>query len=129
MRYPVLEPFDSGVLEAGSGHRVSWERVGNPHGKPAVVLHGGPGSGAQPWWRAYFDPDRYCVTLFDQRGCGRSRPLASEPGIDLSTITTQHLIDDIEALRRLTALIAGWSSAAPGDQRWRWRMPSSIPRA
>ena len=56
MRYPVLEPFDSGVVEAGSGHRVSWERVGNPHGKPAVVLHGGPGSGAQPWWRAYFDP-------------------------------------------------------------------------
>jgi proline iminopeptidase len=66
-----------------------------------VVLHGGPGSGAQPWWRTYFDPDRYCVTLFDQRGCGRSRPLASEPGIDLSTITTQHLIGDIEALREL----------------------------
>ncbi len=69
--------------------------------KPAVVLHGGPGSGAQPWWRSYFDPGRYNVTLFDQRGCGRSRPLASEPDIDLSTITTQHLIDDIEALRRL----------------------------
>ena len=94
-------PSTQGVLEAGSGHRVSWERVGNPHGKPAVVLHGGPGSGAQPWWRTYFDPDRYSVTLFDQRGCGRSRPLASEPDIDLSTITTQHLIGDVEALRRL----------------------------
>ena len=101
MRYRVVEPFCSGVLEAGSGHRVWWERVGNPHGKPAVVLHGGPGSGAQPWWRTYFDPGRYSVTLFDQRGCGRSRPLASEPDIDLSTITTQHLIGDIEALRRL----------------------------
>jgi proline iminopeptidase len=101
VRYPVAEPFDSGILEAGSGHRVFWERVGNPHGKPAVVLHGGPGSGAQSWWRTYFDPERYCVTLFDQRGCGRSRPLASEVDIDLSTITTQHLIDDVEALRRL----------------------------
>ena len=65
------------------------------------MLHGGPGSGAQPWWRTYFDPDRYSVTLFDQRGCGRSRPLASEPDIDLATITTQHLIGDIEALREL----------------------------
>jgi len=101
MRYPVIEPFASGVLEAGSGHRVFWERAGNPRGKPAVVLHGGPGSGAQPWWRTYFDPGRYSVTLFDQRGCGRSRPLASEPDIDLSTITTQHLIGDIEALRKL----------------------------
>ena len=58
-------------------------------------------SGAQPWWRTYFDPGRYSVTLFDQRGCGRSRPLGSEPGIDLSAITTQPLIGDIEALRRL----------------------------
>jgi len=99
--YPVVEPFDSGVLEAGDGHRVWWERVGVPGGKPAVVLHGGPGSGAPPWWRRYFDPGRYSVTLFDQRGCGRSRPLASDPGIDMSTITTQRLIDDIEALRRL----------------------------
>lgn len=101
MRYPVIEPFDSGVLETGDGHRVFWERAGSPRGKPAVVLHGGPGSGALPWWRTYFDPSRYSVTLFDQRGCGRSRPLASEPGIDLSTITTQHLIGDIEALREL----------------------------
>lgn len=97
----MTEPFDSGVLEAGSGHRVYWERAGSPHGKPAVVLHGGPGSGALPWWRSYFDPARYCVTLFDQRGCGRSRPLASERGVDLSAITTQRLIGDIEALREL----------------------------
>ena len=101
MRYPVIEPYDSGVLETGGDHKVYWERLGNPEGKPAVVLHGGPGSGAQPWWGTYFDPDRYSVTLFDQRGCGRSRPLASEPDVDLSTITTQTLIDDIEALRKL----------------------------
>jgi proline iminopeptidase len=100
-RFPVTDPFDTGVLEARGGHRVHWERVGNPQGKAAVVLHGGPGSGAASWWRTYFDPDRYCVTLFDQRGCGRSRPLASEPDADLSRVTTQYLIDDIEALRRL----------------------------
>jgi proline iminopeptidase len=100
MRYPVTEPFDAGVLHA-DGHRVHWERVGSPDGKPAVVLHGGPGSGAAPWWRTYFDPARYCVTLFDQRGCGRSRPLASEPDADLSNVTTQSLIADIESLRAL----------------------------
>ena len=101
MPYPVTEPFDSGVLPAAGGHEIYWERVGDPGGKPAVVLHGGPGSGAPPFWRSYFDPGRYCVTLFDQRGCGRSRPLASKPDIDLSTITTQHLIHDIEELRVL----------------------------
>lgn len=101
VRYPVSDPFEQGFVDVGHGHQVYWERVGNPRGKPAVVLHGGPGSGAQPWWRTFFDPDRYCVTLFDQRGCGRSRPLSSEPGIDLSTITTHHLINDIETLRRM----------------------------
>ena len=93
-RHPLVEPFETGVLETADGRRVAWERVGAPGGKPAVVLHGGPGSGAAPWWRRYFDPERYCVTLFDQRGCGRSRPLASDPDVDLSTITTQHLIAD-----------------------------------
>lgn len=101
MPYPVAEPFDSGVLQVGGGHAIYWERIGDPAGKPAVVLHGGPGSGAPPFWRTFFDPDRYCVTLFDQRGCGRSRPLASDPDIDLATITTQHLIQDIEELRVL----------------------------
>ncbi|UTT65499.1 alpha/beta fold hydrolase [Janibacter sp. CX7] len=100
-RHALTEPFETGLLDTPDGHRVHWERVGNPDGKPAVVLHGGPGSGAAAWWRRYFDPQRYCVTLFDQRGCGRSRPLAGEPGADLSTITTQHLIGDIESLREL----------------------------
>jgi proline iminopeptidase len=101
VRHAVVEPYDTGVLDTGDGHHVHWERVGRRGGRPAVVLHGGPGSGAAPWWRSYFDPERYDVTLFDQRGCGRSRPLASDPDVDLSTITTQHLVEDVESLRRL----------------------------
>jgi proline iminopeptidase len=85
----------------GDGHSIYWETCGNPAGKPAVVLHGGPGSGCGPSWRRYFDPSQYRVLLFDQRGCGRSRPLANAPIVDLSTNTTRHLIADIEALRHL----------------------------
>src|SRR4051812_43362619 len=97
--YPVTEPFERGHLEVTDGHVIYWERVGNPRGKPAVVLHGGPGSGATPWWRTFFDPARYAVTLLDQRGRGRSRPHASEPDVDLSVVTTAHLVADVEALR------------------------------
>ncbi|WP_117211895.1 prolyl aminopeptidase [Allorhizocola rhizosphaerae] len=99
LTYPGIEPYEHGMLDVGDGHRVYWEVCGNPRGKPAVVLHGGPGSGASPYWRRFFDPDAYRVVLFDQRGCGRSTPHASEPGIDLSTNTTHHLIRDIELLR------------------------------
>lgn len=74
MTYAILEPYASGLMDTGDGHRVHWETVGNPEGKPAVVLHGGPGSGAGPWWRQFFDPERYRVVLLDQRGCGRSTP-------------------------------------------------------
>jgi len=90
--YPEIEPFDQGFLEVGDGNRIYWEMCGNPAGKPAVVLHGGPGSGATPGWRRCFDPARYRMVLFDQRGCGRSTPHASEPDIDLATNTTHHLI-------------------------------------
>jgi proline iminopeptidase len=72
---------------------------GAPAGQPAVVLHGGPGSGCDPGWRRYFNPDAYRVVLFDQRGCGRSRPHAGDLSVDLSTNTTQHLIGDLEQLR------------------------------
>lgn len=98
---PTVDPYDSGMLDVGDGHRVYWECCGNPDGKPAVFLHGGPGSGCTPGQRRFFDPDVYRAVLFDQRGSGRSRPLASEPDADLSTNTTAHLIADIEALRRL----------------------------
>ena len=98
--YPEIEPHDHGMLEVGDGNLVYWEVCGNPDGKPAVVLHGGPGSGASPQFRRYFDPAVYRVILFDQRGCGRSTPHAADPGTDLSVNTTGHLLADIELLRR-----------------------------
>src|SRR5438128_6502986 len=87
------------MLDAGDGNLVYWETCGNPRGKPAVVLHGGPGSGCTDWHRRLFDPGAYRVALFDQRNCGRSRPHASEPDIDLAKNTTPHLVADIELLR------------------------------
>ena len=98
--YPEIEPHDAGVLDVGGGHRVYWETCGNPVGKPALVLHGGPGSGCGDGMRRYFDPARYRIVLFDQRGAGRSRPHASEPNLDLSSNTTAHLLADIERLRQ-----------------------------
>ncbi len=92
--YPAIEPFESGRLDTGEDHQVYWERCGNPEGLPAVFLHGGPGAGCSPAHRRLFDPKRYCVTLFDQRGCGRSTPHAS-----LENNTTWHLTADIEHLR------------------------------
>jgi proline iminopeptidase len=97
--YPPIEPFEHGLLDTGDGHRIYWERCGNPRGKPAVFLHGGPGSGCGPDHRRLFDPAKYCVTLFDQRGCGRSTPHAS-----LEANTTWHLVDDIEKLRALAGV-------------------------
>ena len=94
--YPPIAPFRTGVLDTGDGHLVYWELCGNPQGRPAVFLHGGPGSGCSPDHRRLFDPARYCVLLFDQRGCGRSRPHAS-----LDNNTTWDLVADIERLRVL----------------------------
>lgn len=88
------------MLDVGGGHRIYWEVCGNPDGKPAVVLHGGPGSGATPFWRQFFDPERYRVVLFDQRGCGRSAPHAGDDVAALRHNTTQHLIADMELLRQ-----------------------------
>jgi proline iminopeptidase len=98
--YPEIEPYDHGMLDVGNGNLVYWEVCGNRKGKPAVVLHGGPGSGCSTNQRRYFDPSSYQVVLFDQRGCGRSLPHASEAGYDLSVNTTVHLLADIERLRK-----------------------------
>ena len=98
--YPPIEPHDSGMLEVGDGHTIYWEASGNPAGKPAVFLHGGPGSGTHPLQRRMFDPAAYRIVLFDQRGCGRSTPDAGDHGADLSTNTTHHLVADMELLRR-----------------------------
>jgi proline iminopeptidase len=97
--YPEIEPYDHGNLDVGDGHSVYWEVCGNPAGKPALVVHGGPGSGCSTGLRRYFDPDRYRVVLFDQRGCGRSTPHAGEPVTDLSANTAGHLLADMELLR------------------------------
>ncbi|QBR94057.1 prolyl aminopeptidase [Nocardioides euryhalodurans] len=100
----VGEPYASGMLATGDGHHVYWEECGNPDGKPAVVLHGGPGSGASPSWRRYFDLSRYRVVLLDQRGCGRSRPHAGDDLAALEHNTTAHLVADLEALRTLRGI-------------------------
>ncbi|HEU6443593.1 MAG TPA: prolyl aminopeptidase [Gaiellaceae bacterium] len=97
--YPELEPYDRGMLAVGGADRVYWETCGNARGKPAVVLHGGPGSGCSAGFRRFFDPSAYRVVLFDQRNCGRSTPHASDPGTDLAANTTANLLADIELLR------------------------------
>ena len=98
--YPEIEPYDHGMLDVGDGNLVYWETCGNPHGNPAVVLHGGPGSGCSTGVRRFFDPSAYRIVLFDQRGCGRSTPHASDPRTDLSVNTTAHLLADMERLRQ-----------------------------
>jgi proline iminopeptidase len=98
-RHPPVEPYEHGLLDVGEGNLVYWETCGNPDGKPALVVHGGPGSGCGTGSRRYFDPDRYRVVLFDQRGCGRSIPHASDPATDMSVNTTEHLLADMELLR------------------------------
>ncbi|MDF1668042.1 MAG: prolyl aminopeptidase [Roseovarius sp.] len=92
--YPPIEPFDRRMLDVGDGHSIYVEQSGNPDGKPVVVLHGGPGGGSSPAMRRYFDPAVYRIVLFDQRGCGRSRPHAS-----VEANTTWHLVADIERIR------------------------------
>jgi proline iminopeptidase len=98
--YDEIEPYAHGFLDVGEGNRVYWETCGNPKGKPAVVVHGGPGSGCTPWHRRLFNPSAYRLVLFDQRNCGRSTPHASDPATDLASNTTAHLLVDMEQLRR-----------------------------
>ena len=100
--YPPVDPFDQRMLDVGDGHRIYVEQCGNPSGLPVVVLHGGPGGGCSPAMRRYFDPSVYRIMLFDQRGCGRSRPHAS-----VENNTTWHLVRDIETIRQ-TLGIGRW---------------------
>jgi proline iminopeptidase len=93
--YPEIQPYRTGYLQVSPEHSIYFEESGNPAGKPAVFLHGGPGGGTSPRQRRFFDPARYRIVLFDQRGCGKSLPHAS-----LHDNTTWHLVADIEALRK-----------------------------
>jgi proline iminopeptidase len=93
--YPAIRPYDSGHLRVSPVHEIHYEQSGNPRGKPVVFLHGGPGGGTNAKMRCFFNPKRYRIVLFDQRGCGKSRPSAS-----LEDNTTWHLVADIEALRQ-----------------------------
>ena len=92
--FPAITPYSSGFLSVDDTHNLYWEQSGNPDGVPIILLHGGPGAGASPTHRRFFDPDYYRIIIFDQRGAGRSTPLGS-----LENNTTQHLVDDIEKLR------------------------------
>lgn len=97
--YPPIEPYASGMLATGDGHEIRWERAGTPGATPAVFLHGGPGAGISPRHRRLFDPARHDVLLFDQRGCGGSRPFAST-----ERNTTWDLVADIERLREMASV-------------------------
>ncbi|MDN5786450.1 prolyl aminopeptidase [Pseudorhodobacter sp.] len=97
--YPPLDPFDQKIMEVGGGHKIYVEQCGRPDGVPVMVVHGGPGGGCSPAMRRYFDPAYYRIILFDQRGCGRSRPHAS-----VEENTTWHLVADMEAIRTTLGL-------------------------
>jgi proline iminopeptidase len=97
--YPPVDPYRTGLLDVGDGNEMYWETCGSPDGKPALVLHGGPGSGCTTGLRRLFNPRAYRIVLVDQRGAGRSTPHAGDSSTDLSANTTVHLIDDLERLR------------------------------
>ena len=91
--FPAIEPFDSGYINKGI-HEIYYEQCGNPKGKPLIFLHGGPGGGSGSFSRRFFDPKKYRIVLFDQRGCGKSKPHTC-----LEDNTTWHLVEDIESIR------------------------------
>jgi proline iminopeptidase len=101
--YPEIQPYETGMLDVGNGHSLYWELSGNPDGKPVVFLHGGPGGGSSPDHRRQFNPDKYKILVFDQRGCGKSTPYAS-----LDHNTTWDLVEDIEKLRTQVSKVDKW---------------------
>lgn len=98
--FPEPQVYVHGLLDVGDGNRIYWEARGNPDGRPALVVHGGPGSGRPRGAHKGFHPDLFQVVLFDQRGCGESVPSAADPATDMAHNTTEHLLADLEALRQ-----------------------------
>jgi proline iminopeptidase len=101
--YPDFQPYETGMLDVGDGHSLHWELSGNPDGKPVVFLHGGPGGGSSPEHRRQFNPEKYKILVFDQRGCGKSTPYA-----ELDHNTTWDLVEDIEKLRTQVSKVEKW---------------------
>lgn len=102
--FPPIEPFKTGRLRVPDGNEVYWEASGNPEGKAALYLHGGPGGGIGTGYRRHFDSEKFLIVSFEQRGCGRSLPLVTDAGANLATNTTQTIISDIEELREHLAV-------------------------
>lgn len=123
------EPYATGMLEVGDGQSIYWEASGTPTGTPAVALHGGPGSGSSPGRRRWFDPDRYRIVQFDQRGCGRSLPHAGDWSTDLSTNTTHHLIRDIDRLAGIPAVLVHGRLDLSGPADVAWELAQAWPDA
>lgn len=125
-----IEPYETGTLDVADGNVIYWEASGNPDGKPAVTIHGGPGSGSTSGARQQFDSARYRIVQFDQRGCGRSRPHAGDLSTDLATNTTHHLIADIERLRAHLGierwLVLGWSWGVTLALAYAQRYPNRV---
>ena len=130
MPYPPIEPYESGMLDTGDGNSVYWEACGNPRGLPALMVHGGPGSGCSAGTRRTLNPDRHRIILFDQRNCGRSRPHASDPAADMSLNTTGHLIRDMEQLRQYLGvgawLLSGGSWGVTLSLAYAQRFPERV---
>jgi proline iminopeptidase len=130
VRYPPIEPYETGLLGTGDGNDIYWETCGNPDGLPVLIVHGGPGSGCTAGMRRSFDPKRHRIILFDQRNCGRSTPHASDPAAGMSLNTTGHLIRDMEQLREhlgvTTWLLRGGSWGATLSLAYAERHPERV---
>ena len=118
--FPPLEPFSSGRLRVSPLHEIYWEQSGKPDGKPILFLHGGPGAGASPDHRRFFDPAAYRIIIFDQRGAGRSTPLG-----EIRENTTQDVIADIESLRELLDIERWHVFGGSWARLWPLPMPST----
>ncbi|MGY3393489.1 proline iminopeptidase [Bradyrhizobium sp. USDA 3311] len=117
-QFQPVEPYETGLLDVGDGHQIYWECCGNPAGKPALFLHGGPGTGCSVGQRRFFDPDVYRAVLFDQRGSGRSLPLASQLGRTWQAIPPLTLSRTSRGCASCSVSKAGSSWACPGAPRW-----------